>query len=98
MTAPTNRAAPPRVFCARLAGIAVFDPNGDLVGRVRDTLLPGGTVVLVHWTGLTHYPLSGDGAATLFIAESRSFLHPVHHAATDAYRLDVLTRSDGESA
>lgn len=39
MTAPTNRAAPPRVFCARLAGIAVFDPNGDLVGRVRDVVV-----------------------------------------------------------
>jgi Mg/Co/Ni transporter MgtE len=39
VTAPTNRAAPPRVFCARLAGIAVFDPNGDLVGRVRDVVV-----------------------------------------------------------
>src|SRR5258708_11362677 len=26
----------PRVFCARLAGLVVFDPNGDQVGRVRD--------------------------------------------------------------
>jgi CBS domain-containing protein len=25
-----------RVYVARLAGLAVFDPNGDLVGRVRD--------------------------------------------------------------
>ncbi|MBA3489412.1 MAG: magnesium transporter [Longispora sp.] len=28
----------PRVYVARLAGIAVFDPNGDQVGRVRDVL------------------------------------------------------------
>ena len=27
-----------RVFCARLAGIVVFDPNGDQVGRVRDVV------------------------------------------------------------
>ncbi|MGY0230490.1 magnesium transporter MgtE N-terminal domain-containing protein [Longispora urticae] len=27
-----------RVYVARLAGIAVFDPNGDQVGRVRDVL------------------------------------------------------------
>src|SRR5690606_39248570 len=33
-----------RVFVARLAGCAVFDPNGDRVGRVRD-------VVLVRRTG-----------------------------------------------
>ncbi len=36
-------AAPPRVFVARLAGLPVFDPLGDRVGRVRDVvLLPRG--------------------------------------------------------
>ncbi len=30
--------APNRVYLARLAGLAVFDPNGDLVGRVRDAV------------------------------------------------------------
>lgn len=30
---------PSRVFVARLAGIAVFDPAGDQVGRVRDVVL-----------------------------------------------------------
>ncbi|MEO6703748.1 MAG: CBS domain-containing protein [Jatrophihabitantaceae bacterium] len=28
----------PRVFIARLAGIGVFDPNGDQLGRVRDAV------------------------------------------------------------
>ncbi|WP_346040125.1 magnesium transporter MgtE N-terminal domain-containing protein [Actinomadura chokoriensis] len=32
-------AAPTRVFIARLAGIAVFDPAGDQVGRVRDIVV-----------------------------------------------------------
>ncbi len=27
-----------RVFLARLAGTAVFDPNGDPVGKVRDAV------------------------------------------------------------
>ncbi|WP_433327612.1 magnesium transporter MgtE N-terminal domain-containing protein [Spirillospora sp. CA-294931] len=31
--------APSRVFIARLAGIAVFDPAGDQVGRVRDVVV-----------------------------------------------------------
>lgn len=31
--------APTRVFTARLAGIAVFDPAGDQVGRVRDVVV-----------------------------------------------------------
>ncbi|MGQ0842603.1 MAG: magnesium transporter MgtE N-terminal domain-containing protein [Sporichthyaceae bacterium] len=29
---------PTRVFAARLAGLAVFDPNGEQVGRVRDVV------------------------------------------------------------
>ena len=46
-TAPPARAcnslsavsgAPSRVFVARLAGLAVFDPLGDQVGRVRDVV------------------------------------------------------------
>lgn len=31
-------AAPTRVFIARLAGLLVYDPNGDQVGRVRDVV------------------------------------------------------------
>jgi flagellar motility protein MotE (MotC chaperone)/sporulation protein YlmC with PRC-barrel domain len=32
-------AGTPRVFVSHLAGIAVFDPNGDQVGRVRDVVV-----------------------------------------------------------
>src|SRR4051812_34949227 len=32
-------ATPSRVFLARLAGIAVFDPAGDQIGRVRDAVV-----------------------------------------------------------
>jgi Mg/Co/Ni transporter MgtE len=31
--------SPGRVFVARLAGLVVFDPNGDQVGRVRDVVV-----------------------------------------------------------
>jgi len=31
--------SPTRVFAARLAGLAVFDPSGDQVGRVRDVVV-----------------------------------------------------------
>jgi CBS domain-containing protein len=31
--------APTRVFIARLAGVSVFDPSGDQVGRVRDVVV-----------------------------------------------------------
>lgn len=36
---PPMSGAPTRVFVARLAGIAVFDPAGDQVGRVRDIVV-----------------------------------------------------------
>lgn len=32
-------AGTPRVFVSHLAGVAVFDPNGDQVGRVRDVVV-----------------------------------------------------------
>jgi Mg/Co/Ni transporter MgtE len=44
--------APPRVFVARLAGLAVFDPLGDQVGRVRD-------VVAVFRPGKVHARVVG---------------------------------------
>ncbi|MGI8532114.1 MAG: PRC-barrel domain-containing protein, partial [Geodermatophilaceae bacterium] len=28
-----------RVFCSRLSGVAVFDPNGDHLGKVRDVVV-----------------------------------------------------------
>ena len=28
-----------RIYVARLAGVSVFDPNGDPVGRVRDMVV-----------------------------------------------------------
>ncbi|MEV4443429.1 CBS domain-containing protein [Streptomyces sp. NPDC049577] len=31
-------AGAPRVFVSHLSGVAVFDPNGDMVGRVRDVV------------------------------------------------------------
>jgi cyclopropane fatty-acyl-phospholipid synthase-like methyltransferase len=43
------------------------DDVGRLAAKVINSLPKGGSVILVHWTGLTNYPLSGDEAADLFI-------------------------------
>ncbi|GJE45341.1 SAM-dependent methyltransferase [Methylobacterium soli] len=64
-----------------------------LVARLRAALAPGGDVVLVHWTGETDYPLSGDEAAERVIAGARDFASIRHQARADAYRLDVLSRT-----
>jgi len=63
-----------------------------LAAKVLGSTTPGADVLLVHWTGSTDYPLSGDEAADLFIASvgsqgklERTRRHP-------KFRLDVLTR------
>ena len=66
-----------------------------LVARVENALFPEADIVLVHWTGVTHYPLSGDEAAEGFIAGARGFAEVLKQERTDKYRLDILraTRS-----
>src|ERR1700728_4124676 len=63
---------------------------GRLADRVTRSLPKGGSVILVHWTGETDYPLGGVEAAVLFI-ELIGAAHLV--ARVDRYRqfrLDVL--------
>jgi cyclopropane fatty-acyl-phospholipid synthase-like methyltransferase len=66
-----------------------------LAERVRGCLRPGGDVVLVHWTGETHYPLTGDEAAERFIEDAGAFLRVHQQTCTDKYRLDLLTNREG---
>ena len=43
---------------------------------MRGAVLPEADIVLVHWLGVTHYPLSGDEAAEGFIADAQDFARP----------------------
>lgn len=61
-----------------------------LVARVGGALQPEADIVLVHWLGVTHYPLSGDEAAEGFIAGARGYARVLTQARTDQYRLDIL--------
>ena len=66
---------------------------GRLAARVTRSLPAGGSVLLVHWTGPTDYPLSGDEAATLF-TERIGPGYVVDRADRYAeFRLDVLSRA-----
>ena len=67
-----------------------------LVERIRACLVPGGDVVLVHWLGETHYPLTGDEAVKLFKSSATNWTSVVSGQRHAAYRLDVL-RVRGES-
>src|SRR6202453_2153535 len=63
-----------------------------LTARVTHSLAKEGSVILVHWTGSTNYPLSGDEASALFI-EGMGSTCVVQRADRYAeFRLDVLSR------
>lgn len=63
-----------------------------LASKAARTLAPNGDVVLVHWTGETDYPLSGDDAAELFIDCIDQTAAVVRRDRYDLFRLDVMTR------
>ncbi|WP_019906612.1 SAM-dependent methyltransferase [Methylobacterium sp. 77] len=63
-----------------------------LAERILETLDRDGDVVLVHWTGQTHYPQTGDEAADMLIGILDGSVRIVRQHRTDQYRLDVLTR------
>jgi cyclopropane fatty-acyl-phospholipid synthase-like methyltransferase len=66
---------------------------GRLADRVTRSLSEGGTVILVHWTGPTDYPLSGDEAAALFIGEMGLTCVVERGDRYAEFRLDVLSRA-----
>jgi predicted TPR repeat methyltransferase len=65
----------------------------DIEQTARQTLAslsPQGRVVLVHWTGETDYPCTGDQAADLFGRCCGDLLATIRRDRTAAYRLDVF--------
>lgn len=60
----------------------------SVAARTVASLSPGGVVLMVHFLGLTNYPLSGNDAAESFIAATR--LTPTLQRREPAYRLDLL--------
>jgi hypothetical protein len=60
-------------------------------------LMPGGRLVLVHWTGATDYPLTGDQVHDHVIGATARYLRLTQGAVHRCYRLDVLTRTDHEA-
>jgi len=78
-----------------LSEVAYYWDDGD-IGRAADWLashlLPGGDLLLVHFTGETDYPQSGDGAvAKLFAPLDRSMTVRTSHRRP-RYRLDLWRR------
>jgi len=64
-----------------------------VVQLVAQSTSPTAEILLVHWTGETDYPLSGDQAADIFMNEAQSFTRVLLQSRTPQYRLDLLRRS-----
>lgn len=62
-----------------------------LAARCAASAPPGGHLVLVHWTGATDYPISGDDVHELFLTDPA--WRSVRAGRTADYRLDVLERT-----
>ena len=71
---------------------------GRLAARVGASLAPGGEVLLVHWTGATDYPLSGDAATALLVDAAAPFAAVTRQARAARYRLDLLRAVPADAA
>jgi hypothetical protein len=63
-----------------------------LATRVKLSLAARADIVLVHWTGATDYPLTGDEAVELFTCQMGSDVKIARYDRFERFRLDVLTR------
>ncbi len=61
-----------------------------LCRSIEIALAPGGHLLLVHYTGETNYPLTGDAVHELFRAELGSDWTLLTSKRGDQYRLDLL--------
>jgi cyclopropane fatty-acyl-phospholipid synthase-like methyltransferase len=57
---------------------------------LRRNLTPDGELVLVHWTGGTDYPVTGDQVHDHVARKTLDFLRPIHKSFEDFFRLDVF--------
>lgn len=77
--------------------VLYFLNQGDLTkicAHAKRSILPGGLVLLVNYTGVTDDPSSGDSAATFFINGTAPMLQPVLQKRAPHYRLDLLKATD----
>lgn len=79
-----------------LSEVAYYWDRDDLArmaARIGDAVPSGGHVLLVHWTGETDYPLSGDEAVEGLRALLGDGMAGIHADRRDAYRLDLWRRA-----
>lgn len=74
--------------------VLYYLPSAERLAAARlslQSLLPGGTVILVNWHGPTDGHCTGDEAAEQVIAACAPVLQPVMQQRAEKYRIDVLS-------
>lgn len=75
--------------------VAYYWASEDLVAaanRLRSMLHKGGDLLLVHWTGVTDYPQTGDEATESLQRALADSVMPIASNRTAFYRLDLWRR------
>ncbi|PZN97817.1 MAG: NodS family protein [Hyphomicrobiales bacterium] len=78
-----------------LSEVAYYWDDADLdlaARRLLDLLAIGGDLILVHWTGETDYPQSGDGAVENLRLATEFALDPILSDRRAHYRIDLWRR------
>ncbi len=78
-----------------LSEVAYYWSDADLAFaalRIETLLAADGDLLLVHWTGETDYPQTGDGAVGLLQVALGGKMDPVTARREDQYRLDLWRR------
>lgn len=79
-----------------LSEVVYYWDSADLARMadyLRETTVPGGHLMLVHWTGETDYPKTADEAAGELRGLLGSSVEVVHAERHDEYRLDLWRHS-----
>jgi predicted TPR repeat methyltransferase len=63
--------------------------------KIASSSSAGGHIILVHYTGSTNYPLSGERVHQTFLDWEPVMWRRIQSAKMPTYRLDVLERSRG---
>lgn len=75
--------------------VAYYWSASDLAAaarRFREVLQPGGDLILVHWTGATDYPQTGDAATEALRSALADVTTVITAQTTPFYRLDLWRR------
>ena len=80
-----------------LSEIAYYWDDADLERAaiwIGESLAPGGDILLVHWTGETDYPQTGDGAVEALRSLLGDQVEVISAQREPAYRLDLWRGGD----